>query len=381
MVEAKIKIIFVITSTGVGGAEKMLYHTITGLDPARYSIRLCSLKEKGVYARTLEKRGIPVYCLGMREGTTAAGWIDSLRVLLLLFIYFIKERPTIVHSFLFRANITARITAWLSGVPVCISSVRVMGGEAQYCHFIERLTAFMVDRYTAVSEQVKNHIVAQAGVPENKISTIYNGVPSEGSSASAEPPFMNFPGLHPGDRVVMTAGRLHRQKGYDCLIKAIAQLQRSFPSVKLIILGEGEEENNLKKLADLLDLTGKVIFAGLCPDPGTLLQTAELFVLASRWEGMPNVILEAMAAGKAVVATEVGGIPAIVVRGVTGVLVPPEDVHALSHAMKELLEDEGRAQAMGAAGRERVGQHFSIAAMVNKTENLYQELLKRKQLA
>ena len=378
--EAKIKIIFVITSTGVGGAEKMLYHTITGLNPARFTIRLCSLKEKGAFARSLENHGIEVYCLGMSEGNTMAGWLDSFRALVLLFTYFIKERPTIVHSFLFRANIISRIAAFLSGVPVTISSVRVMGGEKRYYHVIERLTAFMVDHYAVVSEQVKKHIVAKAGVPENKISVIYNGVASEGSSPSGKTSLMNCPGLNPGDMVVMTAGRLHRQKGYDFLIQAIGQVQRSFPAVKLLILGEGEEENSLKRLADSLDLTRKVIFTGLCPDPGSLLSRAELFVLASRWEGLPNVLLEAMAAGKPVVATEVGGIPELVVQGVTGVLVPPQDVQALAHAIEGLLGDERRAQAMGAAGRERVGQHFSIAAMIEKTENLYHELLKRKRL-
>ena len=120
---------------------------------------------------------------------------------------------------------------------------------------------------------------------------------------------------------------------------------------------------------------------GLRPDVERILHCIDLFVLPSRWEGLPNVVLEAMAAGKPVVATEVGGIPELVVQGVTGVLVPPQDVHALAEAIKALLADEPRALTMGAAGRERVQRHFSIGAMMAKTEALYRELLKQKKFA
>jgi len=380
-IESKKKIIFVITGTGVGGAEKMLYHTIKGLDPACYSVRLCSLKKKGVYANRLEGEGVNVYSLDMKDEDTLSGWFDSIRVLMLLALYFLKEKPVIVHSFLFRANILARIAALLTGVPVVISSVRVMGGEKPYSRFIERATAFMADHYVAVSEQVKAHLQRSSGIAELKISTIYNGILVETGNQSDKTAYMSCAGLHADDRLVMTAGRLHRQKGFDCLIHAMAVVHAAYPRVKLLILGEGEEENNLKKLARSLELIDTIQFMGLRPDVDRLLHCIDLFVLPSRWEGLPNAVLEAMAAGKPVVATEVGGIPELVVQGVTGVIVPPQDVQALAEAIKALLSDEPRALTMGAAGRERVQRHFSIDAMIAKTEALYQELLKQKQPA
>ena len=380
-IESKKKIVFVITGTGVGGAEKMLYHTIKGLDPACYSVRLCSLKKKGVYANRLETEGVHVYSLDMKDEDTLSGWFDSIRVLMLLALYFLKEKPVIVHSFLFRANILARIAALLTGVPVVISSVRVMGGEKPYSRFIERATAFMADHYVAVSEQVKAHLQRSSGIAELKISTIYNGILVETGNQSDKTAYMSCAGLHADDRLVMTAGRLHRQKGFDCLIHAMAVVHAAYPRVKLLILGEGEEENNLKKLARSLELIDTIQFMGLRPDVDRLLHCIDLFVLPSRWEGLPNAVLEAMAAGKPVVATEVGGIPELVVQGVTGVIVPPQDVHALAEAIKALLSDEPRALTMGAAGRERVQRHFSIDAMIAKTEALYQELLKQKQPA
>lgn len=376
--ESTIKVIFVITGSGVGGAEKMLYHTIKGLNPERYNAKLCSLKKKGVFASRLEADGLEVYSLNMRDEDTLAGWFDSLRVLVLLFMYILKERPAIVHSFLFRANIIARIAAFLSGVPVVISSVRVMGGEKRYCHIIERVTSFMTDHYVTVSDQVKAHSIQKARIAEKKISTIYNGVSLQRAPVFDMTEFMRDFGLKTDDRILMTAGRLHRQKCYDHLIQAMPMVQAAFPTVKLLILGEGEEENNLKKLVNSLELKEKIIFMGLRPDVDRMLQCSELFVLPSRWEGLPNALMEAMAAGKPVVATAVGGVPELVADGVTGVLVPPEDFRALADAIKGLLSDEKRALAMGAAGRERVQQCFSIDAMVAKTEVLYQKLITQK---
>jgi glycosyltransferase involved in cell wall biosynthesis len=375
--KSAIKIIFVITGTGVGGAEKMLYHTIKGINPERYSARLCSLKRKGEFAGRLEEEGLEVYSLNMRDEATLAGWLDSLRALVLLVRYFMRERPAVVHSFLFRANILARIAGYLTGVPVIISSVRVMGGELKWQHFIDRVTAFMADHFVAVSNGVKEHIVRKVHVSERKVSTIYNGIVVANSAAFDVSALMNDIGLKADERILITAGRLHRQNGYDLLLQALSVVQKSFSGVKLLILGEGEEEKSLKKLAHSLELNEKVLFLGLRSDVDRLLQCSELFVLSSRWEGFPNVLLEAMAAGKPVVATAVGGVRELVVDEVTGIFVPPRDATALADAIMLLLSDKKRALAMGAAGRERVLQRFSMDAMLSKTEALYHELLAR----
>ena len=376
--KAKIKIVFVITSTGVGGAEKMLYHTSTLLDRTRYAPSICSLKEKGAIARNVEAAGIEVHCLSMTDGEQFGGWCASLAALFRLTRYVMKVRPTIVHSFLFRANILSRIAASLARVPLVISSVRVMGGEKNYHHTVEKVTSFMVDHYITVSESVKAHLIRTASIPDNKITTIYNGVALNdhcgASHGDQHPPC----GLKAHDRFLLTVGRLHRQKGYDCLIQAFAQVRKECSALKLLIVGEGEEENNLKNLAKSLDLTDQVIFAGLRLDSDTLYPFAELFILPSRWEGMPNAVLEAMAAGKPVVATEVGGVPELVLHGETGILVPPGDPDALAHAILDLCTDPVKAHTMGAAARVRVQEHFRIAAMIEKTDGLYQELLATK---
>ena len=376
----KIKILYIITSSGIGGAEKILYYTATGLDYNKYDISVCSLKNKGEIARALEKQGIEVCCLHMGGRERFLGWLSSIITLIRLFPYLIRIRPTIVHSFLFRANILARIAGYLTGVPIVISSVRVMGGEKKYFHYVERITSFMVDHYLTVSESVKRYIIDKSKISAEKISVIYNGVNIKSQDNSYEQnPKMPFK-IKDKDRILMTVGRLHKQKGHCYLIQAVSKVRKEFPKVKLLVTGEGEEENNLKKLVKSLDLMNEVIFAGLSPDIERILPMAELFILPSLWEGLPNALLEAMAAGKPVVATKVGGIPEIVVHGETGVLIPPRDTDALAAVIIDLLQNRLKAKDMGEAGRIRAGKRFSIYKMIEKTENLYQELLKKKQL-
>lgn len=378
--KSKVKIMFVITSSGVGGAEKILYYTITGLDRTRYDLSMCSLKEKGEIAADLEHGGIEVFSLTMSDGDTLRGWWASLGAFFKLLRYCRRFKPTIIHSFLFRANMIARLAGFLTHVPIVISSVRVMGGEKNYYYALEKVTSFMVDRYITVSERVKDHLVSRAHIPDHKVTTIYNGVALNDQvrfhHGAQDPPC----GLTSHDRLIIAMGRLHLQKGYAYLIHALAAVREEFPAIKLFIVGEGEEENNLKNLVKSLDLTDQIMFTGLLPDSGKILSFAELFILPSLWEGMPNAILEAMAAGKPVVATTVGGVPELVLHGETGILVPPQDPDALARAILDLFRDPVKARTMGEAGRERVQVHFRIASMLEKTERLYHELLATKRL-
>jgi glycosyltransferase involved in cell wall biosynthesis len=238
----------------------------------------------------------------------------------------------------------------------------------------------MVDRYSTVSESVKHYFSGQSGISEKKISVIYNGVTFNshaGASAPCDPlPFS----LAEDARIVLAAGRLHEQKGYRYLLQAMARVQKEIPAVKLILAGEGDDENKLKNLAKVLDLTEHIVFAGVQTDIGTILNRAECVVLSSLWEGMPNVLLESMAAGKPVVATAVGGVPEIVVDGETGILVPPRDSGALANGIISLLRDSAHAAQMGRAGKARVEKAFTIAHTIQETDKLYRELLTGKHI-
>jgi glycosyltransferase involved in cell wall biosynthesis len=377
---SKIKIVYIITSTSVGGAEKILYYTVTGLDLTKYTVSVCSLKEKKEIAEKIEKSGVSVHCLGMNNEEGVIGWLSSVKTLFFLFFYLKRMRPTIVHSFLFRANILARIAGYLAGVPVIISSIRVMGGEKRYYHFLERVTSFMVDHYVTVSESIKDYILHTTKKPAENVSVIYNGIDLKRENNVQAHNIKEYFNLEDKDRLLVTVGRLNIQKGHCYLFQAISKVLKKISNLKLLVVGEGEEEKKLKNLVELLDLTGSIVFTGLRDDIENILSIAELFVFPSLWEGLPNALLEAMAAGKPVIATTVGGVSELVVPGKTGLLIPPKDTDALAHAIIKLLRNKFQAKKMGNAARVRVEQHFTISGTVEKTENLYRELLKAKQL-
>jgi glycosyltransferase involved in cell wall biosynthesis len=163
-------------------------------------------------------------------------------------------------------------------------------------------------------------------------------------------------------------------KGHSVLLDAISGV----PDVTLVLVGDGPEDAALRRQAQRLDIVERVVFLGFRTDIPELLSSCDLFVLPSMLEGLPLSILEAMAAGRAVVATTVGGIPEAVENGITGVLVPPRDPSALAKAIRNLLADPLLASRMGAAGKARVNQHFSVTAMTQRVAQTYLEVLGAK---
>jgi len=379
----KIKIFYLITSTSIGGAEKVLFDLCTGLDKGQYEITVGSLKGKGLIAEHLEKQEIEVVSFGLKEGLGLSGSLTSFFMIFKVARELRKRGVDILHTFLFRANLIGRIAArFTKRPPILISSLRTMEEEKRYQLFLERITSFMVDKYIAVSEKVKEYAITNSKIPADRIITIYNGVRPLNNRVDVDLEAMRRAlSISPSDRVVMVIGRLRKEKGHYFLIEAIDELRKKIPEVKLVIVGEGEEEERLKRLVRKLSLTDTVVFAGLRRDIPDLLTIGELVVLPSLWEGMPNCLLEAMAAGKPVIATTVGGIPEVVMDGETGILVPPRDSHALTEAMIRILNQGEEARAMGIKGRKRVEQFFPLQKSLNETEMVYQGMLNRKVLS
>jgi len=178
--------------------------------------------------------------------------------------------------------------------------------------------------------------------------------------------------------IVGTVARLAPKKGQVDLIEAAALVVRRRPDVTFVLAGDGELRGDLSAQAKSLGLNGHVRFLGAVDDPIPLLGRMDIFTLPSHMEGMSNAMLEAMAAGRPIVATGVGGNSEVVVPGETGLLVPPRDPARLAEAILALVNDPKRAAAMGAAGRARVRAEYSVETMVKRLEDLYRELLARK---
>ncbi len=237
-------------------------------------------------------------------------------------------------------------------------------------HIAYRLLARMPHRVFAVSELVRRHAVEIDGIDPERVQTIYNGLDLPPDASSALSP--------DGSITITTVGNLRHVKGHDVLLEAAALVLRRFPQVSFTIAGESLDEvyfEQLQRMVQDLGLSHAVHFLGNVTALREHLATASLFTLPSRSEGFSNAIIEAMAAGLPVVATDVGGNAEAVKEGVTGLIVPAEDAEALAGALCKLLADPASAHRMGQAGRQRVSELFTAEAMMEQVCSTYARLL------
>jgi glycosyltransferase involved in cell wall biosynthesis len=212
-------------------------------------------------------------------------------------------------------------------------------------------------------------------VPREKLRVIYNGIDVEKFKKSDARAAREHLGIT-GRPTLVSVGSLTKQKGYPYLLEAAAKLKEPYPHFIWLVLGEGSERKVLEEKATALGLRDDVRFLGMKDNVIDYLRAADIFVLASLWEGLPNVVLEAMACELPVVATEVGGVRELIEDGVNGFLVPPKDAGALAQKIRYVIElPEAERQRVGSAARKRIVERFSVGTMVREYERLYNELL------
>lgn len=221
----------------------------------------------------------------------------------------------------------------------------------------------------AVSESVRAELVDRAQIPEDLIRVIHSGVEPPDEETLRTP----FGASH--TPVVGTAGPLEGAKGLHFFLRAIPRVLAAYRPVEFLVAGAGPEEHALRRLAEDLGITEFLTFVPNVFDLSTSLSAMDIYCLPSIKQGLGTIMLEAMARGKPVIASGVGGVYGVVTDGETGLLVPPSDSDALSERIIELLQDAPRAQAMGRAARQRVLNDFPVSRMVEQTAALYREVL------
>ena len=284
-----------------------------------------------------------------------------------------KQHVQIVQTFFESSDIWAGAVTKLFSRAKLIWSRRDMGIlRGRKHHVAYRMLAHLPDAVFAVSEQVRKHCVEVDRVDADRVHTIYNGL-----DLSTDPAERT---MDPARAIVATVGNIRRVKGHDVLIRAAALVVQRFPGVRFSIAGAVLEQayfDELNQLLDTLDLSDKFEFAGNIMDLPQYLTGADIFVLPSRSEGFSNALIEAMAAGLPVIASDVGGNGEAIQEDVNGFLIPSEDPGALAEALIKVLSDPERGRRMGIEGRALAAKHFTTEAMMSKTVGIYQELLNR----
>lgn len=280
--------------------------------------------------------------------------------------YLRDNRIDIIHTHDFYTNVFGMTAATLARVPVRIASKRETGGmrsRPQEC--VEKIAMKRAHAIVANSASTRDYLDDSL---RKNVHVIYNGVDRTRFIANG-----NTTNGHKS--VAMVANLRHDVKNIPMFLRAAKRVVADIPDAKFIIAGEGELDVQLKNLANDIGVSGNVQFIGRCTDVPTLLSTSRACVLTSRAEGFSNSILEYMAAGKPVVATNVGGAHEAIVDGETGYLVASDDDEAMAKWLIKILGDEKRAEEMGEKGRRRISENFSSEAQLTSTLQLYSELL------
>lgn len=363
------RVVHVAESAGWAGGERYLLALATELDRKRFELAVVvpgpgPLVER-LHALDVETARVP---LDARLVSPAAflGLVRALE----------RLRPTIVQSHGARSNVYTRLAARYAGVPIVLSTVHnslfdydVPGWRRTLYVLAERLTSPLADRIVAVSAAIARDLVERYGIAAARTVVVRNGIDAWAFRPTREPAAVRADlGVAGGRRVVVMAGRMTPQKGWDVLLEAAARLAAARSDLAWVLVGDGPLRPALTRRA--AELAVAAHFTGARADMADVLGCADVVVLASRSEGLPFTLLEAMALGKPVVATRVGGVPEVVEEGRSGRLVPREDPAALATAIADVLEAPDAA-AMGARGRARVEAAFTLDGMVRALEGVY----------
>lgn len=353
------------------GAERLLVDLMRRRS-GRYRYAIVCLVKGGPLEAEFAALGVPVIVIGRRQKLDVG-------MVLRLAAWLRRERVAVVHTHLFTADVFGRLAAWLAGVRgVFSTSHNVNGWKGRAHRWLDRLLALVSDRVVGCTEEVGRVLVSRDRIAPRKVAVVENGVDLRRfESVSAEGVRAEFDIAQ--DAVLMgVVGRLHPQKGHQDLLQSFVRLraltQRRF---QCLFIGDGDLRDALEQEVDRLGLRDVVRFTGLRSDVPRLLVALDLFVMPSRWEGLPMALLEAMACGKPVAATAVGGIPSVIDDGTNGLMLPPEQPEAMAQALARLMADDALCRALGKTARDCALQRYDVGRALQAYEAMYDEALGR----
>jgi glycosyltransferase involved in cell wall biosynthesis len=381
--DKKIKIIYVIGSLQLGGAERQLSEIAVRLDKSKFDVEICCIAQGGPFEEYVTKHGVKVRIFNfyIKHGKyNPLSYFHVAREVSRIYRYFKESKPDIVHAWLYTAYIVGVACARMAGVPHTIASRRSLGYFKDSNPLKQPLENF-INKYTdhvlVNSKAVEEDVLQREKIDKNKISLIYNGVDIDRFHNQQErESIRNELGISDDSIVVGVVANLIHYKGHKELIESARIVKPEVPHSKFVFVGrDGGMKAELDEMINRYGLDDTILFTGDRTDVPRLLQAFDIVTLASHEEGFSNVLLEAMANGKPIVATDVGGNPESVKDGETGIIVPPRNPEKLARGLLRLLKDEKLRTSMGEKGFERVQEHFSIERLIKDMEHFYVSIL------
>jgi len=369
------KIIHIIYSLNPGGLENGVVNLVNNMDNFKFKNIICCLSQGGIFEKRLNKL-IRLDKMFKKPGNDYQLYIKLIK--------YLKEiKPTIVHTRNW-AGMDGIIAAKIAGVPIIVHGehgfeITDLTGQNKKRKFIRKLVlSTMIDKIVTVSKNLKNRLINEIKIKPEKIIHIPNGVDTNKFNIYKKEFTRKKFGFKKKDFIIGIVARLDPIKNHKTLISVFKEIVAIHPNTNLVIVGDGSLRNKLENQTYQLGIKNKVIFMGERDDVPEILKTFDIFVLPSLNEGMSNTILEAMATGIPVIASNVGGNPELVIDGRTGFLFPTNDVESLVQKIKTYILHLELKQKHGYNARKRAEEKFSLDQMVRRYEELYVELVERK---
>ncbi len=378
----RVHVLTLIDSIRLGGAEQLALELALRAEPTRFRRTVCATRELYIpmmqaYAtrrlEELDAAGVDVVALERSSRYDLRPWTQLARLLR-------AERVDVIHAHGFGSNLWGTILGRLARVPVVLAHEHTWSfqGEPVRRALDREVIGRFADAILAVSEADARKMVDIVGIKPERIVFVPNGIPPMPAGDGA--PIRREAGVPLDAPVLVAVANLRPQKALDVMIRAFTLVRAEVPAARLLIAGAANPLplESLQAVADELGVGDAVAFLGTRTDIPDVLAAADIAVSSSDFEGSPLSVMEYMAAGLPVVATDVGGVPKLVRPGETGLLVPPRDPAALATAVLELLRDPALARELGRRGREVQSAHFSFEAMLARIEEIYDEQLALK---
>jgi glycosyltransferase involved in cell wall biosynthesis len=356
----------------MGGSEALARQIAVGLNRnGSYDSVVYAVDHGGPMAEVLRNDGVP-YRIFSRTGRL------DLKLIRRLTEQLRADKIQVVHTHHLCQLMYAGIAGRLARARVVHTEHEFYSLSGPRSRRLLRVLSGIADTVTAVSEPVTEFLTTTVGIPARKLKTITSGVDVSRFS-SAVPLRRSALGWRDDDIVIGCVARLEPEKSHELLLEAVREVRKRLPHTRLLLMGDGGERERLLAIAQALGLNGSIKFLGIRGDIPELLGTCNLVALASSREGLPIALLEAMAAGKPVVATRVGSVPELVKDGQTGVLVPPGDVDAMVSALHGLISDPDKSQRFGKQALAVVQARYSFKQTLEQYDAVYRAVLSVRQ--
>ena len=367
----KAKVLYLLPSLMTGGLERMVHLLATNIDRSEFTPEVQIFDRTGPYVERMESSGIPV-----SFDKRGPGFLDR-RFLMKLVSNLRASKPDLIHAHNVTSLVYATFAARLAGnIPVVYTEHdRAFPGKA-HDRALHLTAGRMAAKIVVVADWIKTSLVKYEKLSPSRIEVVPNGIEGDRFRAPCDREAVRRSlGIAPGVPVAGCVARLVEVKNHRAMLLAWRRIVDVWPEAKLVLVGEGDLRLQLELLAMKLQLTESVLFLGDRADVPELLAAMDFHVLSSHSEGMSLTLLEAMAAGKASVATAVGGNPEVIDHGQTGLLVPPGDVHALAAAMATFVQNPSQAHAMGSTAMKVFEKQFTLEVMIGSYERIYRQAL------